>query len=167
MAHDSSPFRGLSGFRYALRRFLAASEELSRAAGVTAQQYQVLLAIKAAEDRLTIRALADQLLLTHHAAVQMIDRLTKADLARRAPSPSDRRAVLLSLTDKGEALVGDLAARHLAELLRQEPLIRSSLDQLKALARASGTPMRGPTTPKKGGPSNKKRAATRRGPQAP
>jgi len=61
----------------------------------------------------------------------------------------------------------DLAARHLAELLRQEPLIRSSLDQLKALARASGTPMRGPTTPKKGGPSNKKRAATRRGPQAP
>ena len=150
MAHDSSPFRGLSGFRYALRRFLAASEEISRAAGVTAQQYQVLLAIRAADDQLTIRALADQLLLTHHAAVQMIDRLTRAQLAERTPSPRDRRAVLLRLTDRGEALVGELAARHLAELLRHEPLIRSSLDQLKALAPASREATAGRTaTPKR------------------
>ena len=165
MAHDSSPFRGLSGFRYALRRFLAASEEISRAAGVTAQQYQVLLAIRAADDQLTIRALADQLLLTHHAAVQMIDRLTRAQLAERTPSPRDRRAVLLRLTDRGEALVGELAARHLAELLRHEPLIRSSLDQLKALAAASREA--GGAPPPKGGAPDKKRAATRRGPQAP
>jgi hypothetical protein len=73
--------------------------------------------------------------------------------------------VLLQLTAKGEALVGELAARHLAELLRHEPLIRSSLDQLKALAPASGVATRGGNgavdKPKK------KRAATRRGPRAP
>ena len=137
MSPDAGPIRDLSRFRYALRRFLAASEEISRAGGVTAQQYQVMLAIAAADaGRLTIRTLADELLLTHHAAVQMIDRLTKAGLAERTPSPIDRRAVLVSLTRNGEALVRDLALRHLDELLRQEPLIRSSLDQLKALSKA-------------------------------
>ena len=166
MAHDTSPFRGLSGFRYALRRFLAASEEISRAAGVTAQQYQVLLAIKAAEDQLTIRALADQLLLTHHAAVQMIDRLASAGLAERTRSPRDRRAVLLQLTAKGEALVGELAARHLGELLRHEPLIRRSLDQLKALGPGSGAALPDGSVSQKSA-AKKKRAATRRGPRAP
>ena len=135
MTPTTSPVRGLSGFRYALRRFLAASEEISRAGGVTQQQYQALLAIKAAEtEPMTIRALADRLLLTHHAAVQMVDRLEKARLAERTRSPIDRRAVLLRLTGEGDALVDDLAAKHLAELLRQEPLIRESLDQLKQLA---------------------------------
>ena len=159
MAQDVTLFRGLSAFRYALRRFLAASEDISRAGGVTAQQYQVLLAIKAAEDQLTIRALADQLLLTHHAAVQMIDRLANARLAERTPSPSDRRAVLLRLTDKGEALVADLAARHLAELLRHEPLIRSSLDQLKPLA--SGAASMGGPTPRTSSRAQKKRRPRR------
>lgn len=132
---DPGPYLGLSEFRYALRRFLAASEEISRAGGVTQQQYQVMLAIKAGETGpMTIRDLAEQLLLTHHAAVQMVDRLARAGLVARTPSPSDRRVVLPRLTDKGETLLADLATRHLAELLRQEPLIRRSLDQLKRLA---------------------------------
>lgn len=153
MTTDSGPFRDLSRFRYAMRRFLAASEEISRAGGITQQQYQVLLEIKATESgQLTIRALADRLLLTHHAAVQMIDRLAKAGLAERTPSPSDRRAVLLRLTDKGDALVEGLARQHLAEVLRQEPLIRRSLDQLRAL----------PSPAAKG-----KGAAKSRGPRAP
>jgi DNA-binding MarR family transcriptional regulator len=135
MAIDPERFRGLSGFRYALRRFLAASEEISRRAGVTQQQYQVLLAIKAAESGpLTMTDLAEQLMLTHHAAVQMIDRLAEAGLAERRSSAKDGRLVLLRLTEKGEALIEDLAANHLAEMLRQEPILRRSLNQLKRLA---------------------------------
>jgi len=132
-------FKGLSAFRYALRRFLAASEALCRSAGVTAQQYQALLAIKAAGGgRMTMGDLAEQLLLTHHAAVQMVDRLSRAGLAARAPSESDRREVLLSLTPKGDALVGELATAHLAEILRQEPLLRRSLSVLKRIPQARG-----------------------------
>ena len=41
-----SQYETLAAFRYALRRFIRFSEEAAQAAGVTAQQYQALLAIK-------------------------------------------------------------------------------------------------------------------------
>jgi DNA-binding MarR family transcriptional regulator len=131
MPLDPAVFQGLSGFRYALRRFLAASERICRASELTAQQYQALLAIKAGDGTdMSIRHLADQLLLTHHAAVQMIDRLQTDGLAARKSSEKDRRVALLSLTEKGQALIERLAAEHLEELLRQAPLLRTSLDRL-------------------------------------
>jgi DNA-binding MarR family transcriptional regulator len=135
MALDPERFKGLSGFRYALRRFLSASEVISRAAGVTQQQYQALLAIKATDGgEMTMGDLAETLLLTHHAAVQLVDRLTKAGLAQRTQSQEDRRAVLLTLTQQGDDLVETLADRHLEEMLRQEPARRRSLNKLRRLA---------------------------------
>ncbi|HUO12260.1 MAG TPA: MarR family transcriptional regulator [Caulobacteraceae bacterium] len=126
--------RGLSGFRYALRHFLAASESISRDAGITQQQYQTLLAIKASDaGQLSIADLAEQLLLTHHAAVQMMDRIAKAGLAERHPSERDGRIVFVRLTRKGDKLIERLAARHLDEMLRQEPQLRRSLNMLKRL----------------------------------
>ena len=140
MALDPAIFRQLSGFRFALRRFLAASESLCRASGLTMQQYQALLAIKACDgDEASVRYLADQLMLTHHAAVQMVDRLAAAGMARRQTSQRDRRMVLLELTEAGEAL----AAQHLDEILRQEPLLRRSLEELrKKRAAGAGTAAR-------------------------
>ena len=94
MPLDLERFKGLSGFRHALRRFLAASEAISRAAGVTQQQYQVMLAIKATDrGEITMKDLAESLLLTPHAAVQLVDRLTKAGFAERRQSQEDRRVV--------------------------------------------------------------------------
>ncbi len=135
MALDPEQLKGLSGFRYALRRFLAASEKISRAGGVTQQQYQALLAIKTADaGEMSMSDLAEQLLLTHHAAVQMVDRLAKAGLAERRASGKDRRVVLLHLTPQGGALVEDLAARHLEEMQREAPRLKRSLNQLTRLA---------------------------------
>jgi len=132
---DPDRIKGLSGFRYALRRFLSASETISRDAGVTQQQYQVMLAIKASDDgALAMKDLADQLLLKPHAAVQLTDRLARAGLAVRTQSTTDRRVVFVSLTPKGDALVDRLAQRHLDEMLRQEPQLRRSLNLLKRLA---------------------------------
>src|ERR1700693_4400471 len=106
MSLDSERYQGLAGFRLALRRFLAASEAISKAGGVTQQQYQALLAIKTwPEAAMMIRDLADQLLLTHHAAVQLVNRLESAKLVERRRSPNDGRSVLLGLTPPGEALV--------------------------------------------------------------
>ena len=135
MALDPSRFRGLSGFRYALGRFIAASEQISRESGVTQRQYQALLAIKASDGgAMTMSDLAEQLMLTHHAAVQMVNRLARAGFAERRTSERDRRLVLLHLTGPGDALIEDLAGKHLAEMLRQEPLLRRSLNQLKRMA---------------------------------
>ncbi|HEY3800151.1 MAG TPA: MarR family transcriptional regulator [Caulobacteraceae bacterium] len=135
MAMDPERFRGLAGFRRGLRRFLSASEKISREAGVTPQQYQVMLAIKAADDdRLAMKDLAEELELAPHAAVQLMDRLAKLGLAERRPSEGDRRLVFVALTAQGEALICDLADRHLEEMLRQEPQLRSSLNRLKRLS---------------------------------
>jgi DNA-binding MarR family transcriptional regulator len=134
MALDPERLEGLAGFRYALRRFLAASETISRQAGVTPQQYQALLAVKVwSGDAMAIKELAEQLLLTHQAAVQLVDRLARAGLAEREPSREDRRSVLIRLTPKGEATLDELAARHLEEMLGQEPLLTESLKRLRKL----------------------------------
>jgi DNA-binding MarR family transcriptional regulator len=133
---DPEQYAGLADFRRALRRFLAASEAISKAGGVTPQQYQALLAIKARPgSTMTIKELAEQLLLTHHAAVQLVDRLARGALATRVPSSEDRRSVRLKLTDKGEALLAELAARHLEAMLAEEPGLTASLGRLRGLER--------------------------------
>lgn len=131
MTIDRDRFEGLAGFRYALRRFLAASEVISRGGGVTAQQYQALLAIGCGPELMTMKDLAEQLMLQSHAAVQLVNRLEKLGLVNRTRSPTDGRSVLLGLTPLGESSLTDLAGKHLAEMLKQEPLLTQSLRRLR------------------------------------
>jgi DNA-binding MarR family transcriptional regulator len=128
---DRQRYLGLANFRYAVRRFLAASERISAESGITTQQYQAMLAIGAAAEPLAMKDLAEELLLQPHAAVQMVDRLQKQGLAERRPSSLDGRVVLVALTDKGEELLDALAERHLEEILVQEPKISEALRRLR------------------------------------
>ena len=81
-----------AAFRLALRRFLAFSEAAAGAAGVTAQQYQALLVVKThSTGAIMIREFADQMLLQHNGAVQMVDRLVAGGLVRAKPF-ADRRS---------------------------------------------------------------------------
>src|SRR6201986_180733 len=140
MALDPDRFRALAGFRHALRRFLAASEAISKAAGITQQQYQAMLAIaawppadSAQAGAMSMKDLAEELLLTHHAAVQLVDRLAKAGLAPRQPSSLDRRSVELALTAEGAALLDELATQHLNEMLKRKPALSASLRRLRPI----------------------------------
>ena len=136
LALDASVYEELASFRYALRRFLAFSESATRSAGVTPQQYQALLVIKIAPEGATmIKDLADQMLLQHHGAVQLIDRLVNADLVERRNSPTDGRSVLVAMTARGESLLEQLASSHIKELLKQEPLLAESLKRLRRVVR--------------------------------
>ncbi len=133
---DPSIFEGLARFRRVLRQFLAFSEAAAQSTGVTSQQYQALLVIKVHPgDGIMIRDLADQMLLQHHGAVQLIDRLVSAGLVERKHAPNDGRIVLVILTRKGERLVRHLASKHIVELLKQEPLLAESLARLRQIAR--------------------------------
>jgi DNA-binding MarR family transcriptional regulator len=135
MAVKPELYRELAGFRHALRQFLAGAEAISRAAGVTQQQYQAMLAVKTwPSSAMTMKDLAEQLQLTHHGAVQLVNRMTAAGLAERTRSSTDRRSVLVRLTAAGESLVDGLATQHLTEVLRREPLISGSLRRLKRMA---------------------------------
>lgn len=131
MDADQEKIRALAGFRSALRRFLAFSEDAAREAGVTTLQYQALLAIKAADGRMALGELSRELLLKANAAVQMVDRLAAMDLVSRSPSPDDRRAVNVSLTEKGDALTIRLVALHLRQLAKRKKQFADILRQLR------------------------------------
>ena len=131
---DPAQYHSLAKFRAALRRFLAFSEGATRAAGVTPNQYQALLAIKAHPARgMIIRELAEQMLLQHNGAVQLVDRLSAAGLVERRDLAADRRSVLVVLSRRGEMLLDRLAAAHIKELLNQEPLLAELLGRLRQM----------------------------------
>ena len=137
MAVSQKQIEALAAFRNALRRFLAFSEEATGAAGVTAQQYQALVAIKA-RPRGTMRlgALADEMLLKKHGAVQLVDRMEAARLVERRTAKTDARVVNIVLTEKGERLVQSLAALHLEQLSRRRKQLADILRQMKRVSSA-------------------------------
>ncbi|MBV8977379.1 MAG: MarR family transcriptional regulator [Alphaproteobacteria bacterium] len=129
---DHDKLVALAGFRAALRRFLAFSEEATIEAGITSQQYQALLAIGAAKGAaLTLGALAQELLLKANAAVQLVDRLAAQDLVTRTRDEGDRRSVRIALTPKGRALLVKLAGLHLDQLSRRKKQFADILRRLK------------------------------------
>ena len=58
-------------------------------------------------DGLTISQLSGQTSLANTTLTSMLDRMEQAGLIVREPSPSDRRALLIRLTDKARALKAD------------------------------------------------------------
>lgn len=128
-------YESLARFRYAVRRYLAFTEAGARSVGLTTQQHQALLAIKAhtLTADMTIGDLAAQLLIKHHSAVELFGRLEKAGYARRARDTEDRRKVLLSLTEAGETVLAALSAKNLRELRLIAPAFTGLAGQLEKL----------------------------------
>jgi DNA-binding MarR family transcriptional regulator len=123
---SKADYEALARFRFALRRYLRFSEEAVRQFHLTPQQYSLLLALKGfpGRDRATVSELAERLQLRHHSVVELINRAQRQGLVARSPHPEDRRAVQISLTDEGEALLDRLASLHRAELRRVGDLLR-------------------------------------------
>jgi DNA-binding MarR family transcriptional regulator len=126
-------YEALAEFRYALRKFLAFSEEAALAMGLTPQQHQALLAIKGApdSDSLSIKQIAERLLVRHHTAVGLVDRLVDLDMVERTIDSTDRRRILVSLTKTGHSALHGLSAIHVAELKNIRPTLRKLLRQFE------------------------------------
>jgi DNA-binding MarR family transcriptional regulator len=124
-------YETLAAFRSQLRRFLRFSERAAAELGVPSQQYQALLAIKAfaMSGPITIGALAEELQIQHHTAVELVDRLASHAFVRRE-ARADRRSVSVVLTEHGEAMLEQLALIHQEELRRIGPLLKVILEQL-------------------------------------
>lgn len=121
----------LASFRYELRRFLHFSEGAAVAAGLTPQQHQAMLVIRAAPGgEIRIGQLADRLLLRPNSASGLVDRLEKLALVERSQIDDDRRRVGVSLTGKGNAMLAALAATHRAELKRLRPMLADLVARL-------------------------------------
>jgi DNA-binding MarR family transcriptional regulator len=133
-ALSKADYEALAAFRHALRRFLDFSGEAAKAAGLTPQQHQALLAIKGFpdRDRVTIGELAEQLVQRHHSTVGLVDRLEALGLVRRETDPADRRRAMVALTDRAEEALAGLSAIHRAELRRLRPSLAALLERLGA-----------------------------------
>jgi DNA-binding MarR family transcriptional regulator len=130
---SDADYEALAEFRYELRKFLAFSEEAALAMGLTPQQHQTLLAIRGSPgtDSLTIKQIAERLLVRHHTAVGLIDRLVGLDMVVRAPDPADLRRIQVSLTKTGHSALHGLSAIHVAELKNIRPTLRKLLRQFE------------------------------------
>ena len=111
-------YQALSQFRYRLRIFLAFSNANALNTGLTSQQYQTLLTIKGFSGRrpMFVGELAEFLLIKHHSAVELVDRMSKLRLLKKAIDANDNRRVLVSLTGKGHLLLRRVATVNFKHL---------------------------------------------------
>jgi DNA-binding MarR family transcriptional regulator len=138
---ETRDYARLAEFRHALRRFLRFSEMAAARVGLTTQHYQAMLVLRGCPDdkRVTINDLAQQLLIKHNSAVELVDRLAREGLVVREPSIADRRKVELRLTSRGRTVLAKLARMHRAELQRIGPLLKRFFGELSRPPRADGS----------------------------
>ncbi|WP_263367029.1 MarR family winged helix-turn-helix transcriptional regulator [Edaphobacter bradus] len=117
---DKETVQDLAWFRYNLRKFLRFSEDAARECGVTPQQHQLMLGIAGfnGSGSATISELAEFLQEKNHSVVGLVERAIQSDLVRRQSSEADRRAVVVSLTQRGEEVLAALTAIHQEEIKR-------------------------------------------------
>ena len=129
----SVDYQALARFRYQLRLFLAFSETAARKAGLTPQQHQALLAIKgfSGPAPASVGDLARFLLIRHHTAVELVNRMVKLGLLSRLVDDEDGRRVLVRLTKKGEQKLQALSRIHIEELRSVSPALGKILRSLR------------------------------------
>jgi len=123
-------YEALASIRHELRRFLHFSEQAAGSSGITPQQHQALLAIRAAGGELLVGALAEHLLLKPHSASEHVDRLVRSGFVSRTSSTADKRQVSVALTADGRAILASLSVAHREELRRIRPLLTELIARL-------------------------------------
>lgn len=126
---DSVDYEALARLRYELRKFQAFSSAAATKAGLTPQQHQALLIIRGFSDPdpVSIGDLAKYLLIRHHTAVELVDRMTRLELISREVDDADARRVLIKLTREGEKRLQKLSKIHLKELQAIGPTLTGML----------------------------------------
>ncbi len=83
---NTAEYQALAQFRFLIRRYLNNGEKAARSVGLEPQQYLGLLALRGLppEQEPTIRSLAERLQIQHHSTVELVDRMEKRGLFRRA-----------------------------------------------------------------------------------
>lgn len=129
---DDADYSALAQFRRSIREFLSFSEEAAKKSGLTPQQHQAILAIRGTptERGFSVGDLAAHLMIQHHSAVELINRLVSAQLVERAVAADDRRKMHLHLTLRAHELLEELSWAHVSELRRRGPELADMLNEL-------------------------------------
>ena len=124
-----SDYQALAEFRFQIRKFMHFSDQAVEGSGLERGQYQLMLAIKGLPTgtRPRIREIANRMLIQHHSAVELVNRLEAGGYVRRERAEGDRREVLVELTQKGERVLAELALHHHEELQDAAPALVAAL----------------------------------------
>ncbi len=91
--------------------------ELEEACGLPLAWFDVLLQLRTSPDgRLKMNQIADAIVHSTGGTTRLIDRLEEADLVERQLCPSDRRAIHVAITDRGNAKLDSAFDVHLGYL---------------------------------------------------
>jgi len=135
---SDAEFRGLIHDLIAYGHKLDACRDAFAAiAGVSGVQYEILMLVSRAEG-LSIGEVAERLMIRHHTAVELVNRLESNDFVSRIKDREDARRVYVKPTAKAERLMEGLASAHLLELKGIRPVLQQLLDQFESPPVASG-----------------------------
>lgn len=105
---------------------------LEQECGISHLMYEVLLILgRAGEPGLSMRALAQEQVLTTGGATRLVDRMVEAGLVERAEDPGDRRGRLVRLTAKGAQTAVSASRVHVENIRRYflEPIPPADRDR--------------------------------------
>lgn len=124
----------MAEMRVALRRFIAATDEVTKEHGLTSRQYDLLALLHRPHDKPpTASELAEQLSLSRSAVTELLTRAAEAGLVGREPATGDNRVKFLAPTQEGTrrflAALNDLRneRQRLLTLLRTAAVLASTL----------------------------------------
>jgi DNA-binding MarR family transcriptional regulator len=112
-----------------------AVEKAYGAYGIGRAEFDVLATLRRSGEpfELSPGALAGSMMLSSGGTTARLDRLEKAGLVTRVPSPTDRRGVLVRLTGRGREIIDQAVAAGLAEQTRL--LSHMAPDRVRLLAK--------------------------------
>ena len=127
----------LGEFRHSMRQFLQFSEAGAQEHGITSQQHQALLAIRAhaGPEAMTGGEVAECLLIKNHSSVELVARMAERKLIDRQGSSEDRRRVLLRLLPAGEEVLEAISVRNLRQLSETGDILARILRTVRRLHR--------------------------------
>ena len=113
-------YQQLLAFRTALRRFDQWSRQAAEDHGLTHTQHQLLLAVRGSmtPGGPSVGDVAEALLVRHHTASELVDRVQHLGFLEKARDATDARRVQLRLTATGRDVLEGLTAVHVEELER-------------------------------------------------
>lgn len=146
-------------------------EQHLRTEGLSMVQFQLLAGLAAAEGQLTMTQLADGVVYSRSGLTYQAGLLEKAGLITRGPSPDDERATLVTITDKGVALVNTVLPGHITVVRRLlfDPLSDEDLASLGDIMSRLRDHMRTepPRSAVRRSPATPRAGRTRRTPRPP
>lgn len=121
---------------------IAAGDELVAPLGLTSARWQVMGAVAEADGGLPVAGLARNMGLVRQSVQRIADELAADGIVRFAPNPHHRRAKLVQLTERGEALFAEVTRRWLTladvlaaalgdDAVRAAEILRAARDHLQ------------------------------------